>query len=956
MPTTTRSHQNAGSASAHPESSAAEGTDTTAAGRALADELSSAPGGDPRLAGDVRLLSELLSDVLHKQISPQAFEATIQVLRHSKRRRASGSVDESLLEKFVQGLDVPDARTVLRALCIQFDLANLAEDRHRIRVLLERESQRWPAPRTESIGAALNQLKEAGFTAQQVQGLLDGLEVEMVFTAHPTEAKRRSIRSKLRRLREYLAQLDRATPRQRDHLRRRMDAELTSWWQTEFIRPRRPTVLEEVQRGLSFTTTLWQVVPEIYQDLRQALAASFTGTDFRLPNLLRFGSWMGGDRDGNPFVISEVTAEALLQLRRNALKKHIDSCVRLLRSMSESDQKTAVDPAVKTAVASAIAAHPEVAEFFKDVSVHETYRQLLTIVHWRLDKALLGNLQHSEPGAYQHASELRVDLELISKSLKSGGGEAQADAELRDWICQIDVFGFHTARLDVRQESTKYQNAIADIFKIGRISSDYLSLDEAGRQKALSESMQWPWILPDESLSDDTREILSMFRLLAKAHSQFGAAALGAHIVSMTHHPSDLLAVLWLAEWSGGGKGLIRMPLVPLFETIDDLQRSAQTMQSILGNKLYRERLAQQNNMQMVMIGYSDSTKDGGYLTAQWELFKGQDALVKLAQASSVGQAGEPSAPIRLVFFHGRGGSLGRGGGPAARSIQSLPAGSVDGRLRVTEQGEVLAERYDDPIIAHRHLEQVIGATMLVTAQPPAPPRDAWRQTMDKLSALSFSHYRQFVESEGFLDYFQQATPIAEIEQLPIGSRPARRGAKRSLKDLRAIPWVFSWTQNRHLLPAWYGLGTAVEQHVAQDPSAWQSMAEMYRTWDFFKGTIDNAVMALAKSDMGIAHAYAKLVEPGKGASAIWELIKSEFERSRSAVLKITGTSELLQLTPWLARSINVRNPFVDPLNLMQVEFLRQMRGNLSEEQSTQLRELMRLTIQGVASGLRTTG
>ena len=339
MPPTTRPHRDSSSASA-----LSDGSDTKQAGHALAVELSSAPGGDPRLAADVRLLSELLSNVLHKQVSPQAFDATIEVLRHSKRRRASGSVDESFLENFVHGLDAPDARTILRALCIQFDLANLAEDRHRIRVLLERESQRWPAPRTESIGAALNQLKEAGFTADQVQQLLDGLEVEMVFTAHPTEAKRRSIRSKLRRLREYLAQLDRATPRQRDHLRRQMDAELTSWWQTEFIRPRRPTVLEEVQRGLSFTTTLWQVVPEIYQDLRQALAASFPpssqGSEFRLPNLLRFGSWMGGDRDGNPFVISDVTAEALLQLRRNALKKHIDSCVRLLKSMSESDQKT----------------------------------------------------------------------------------------------------------------------------------------------------------------------------------------------------------------------------------------------------------------------------------------------------------------------------------------------------------------------------------------------------------------------------------------------------------------------------------------------------------------------------------------------------------------------------------------------------------------------------------------
>jgi phosphoenolpyruvate carboxylase len=917
----------------------------------LVDELSSASGSDPRLIGDVRLLSETLSNVLQKLMSPDAFHATIEVLRLAKRRRSAASVDESPLENYIRGLDAQDARTVLRALCIQFDLANLAEDRHRIRVLLERETQRWPAPRTESIGDALARLKAAGFTAEQVQAFLDGLEIELVFTAHPTEAKRRSIRSKLRRLRECLSQLDRATPREREHLRRRMDAELTSWWQTDFVRPRRPTVLEEVQRGLSFTTTLWQVVPGIYRDLSHALASSYPGEKFRRPNLLRFGSWMGGDRDGNPFVISDVTAEALVQLRRNAIRNHLDSCARLLKSMSESDEKAPVDDAVRKLIADAITAHPELAGLLKDVSAHETYRQMLTIVQWRLNKAMLGSLQQSPAGAYRHAAELRADLESISASVSKGGGEAQADTELSDWICQLDVFGFHTARLDVRQESSKYQQAIADIFKFGRICEDYLSLDEQGRQKVLTETMQWPWMLPDEALSDETREILSMFRLLAQTHLQFGPEALGAHIVSMTHHPSDLLAVLWLSEWAGGGKGLIAMPLVPLFETIDDLQRSSATMQSILGNTLYRQRLSQQNNMQMVMIGYSDSTKDGGYLTAQWELFKGQDALVKLAQS-----LGEGSEAVRLVFFHGRGGSLGRGGGPAARSIQSLPAGSVDGRLRVTEQGEVLAERYDDPIIAHRHLEQVIGATMLVTALPPSAPRDAWRQTMDKLSELSFLQYRKLVESDGFLDYFQQATPIAEIEQLPIGSRPARRGAKRSLKDLRAIPWVFSWTQNRHLLPAWYGLGTAVEQFVAQDGSAWECLGEMYRSWDFFRGTIDNAVMALAKADMGIAHAYAKLVGSGQGGNAIWELIKAEFERSRAAVLKITGTSELLENTPWLARSINIRNPFVDPLNLMQVEFLRKMRGDPTEEQRAEIRDVMRLTIQGVASGLRTTG
>jgi phosphoenolpyruvate carboxylase len=917
----------------------------------LATLINPAPGDDDRLVRDNRLLGDTLSHVLKEQMTPPAFGAVFDVLKTAKSRRALASGDESALENFVHSLDLKDARAVLRALCIQFDLANLAEDRHRIRVLLDRERQRWPAPRTESIGDALSKLRAAALSADQVQEVLDGLEIEMVFTAHPTEAKRRSIRSKLRRLREYLSLMDRGQPREQETLRRRIHAELTSWWQTDFIRPRRPTVLEEVQRGLSFTTTLWQVTPGIYQDLLQALATNYPGHAFRVPSLLRFGSWMGGDRDGNPFVTSDVTAQALLELRRNALNLHLRQCKSLMRSMSESSQRAPVSKELLAGVEQWTAKFPQAAPKLGDISQHEAYRQFLGIIHWRLEQSLLSTLASSPEGAYRHVGELRSDLAVLDASLRAGGGAAQADSDLADWICQTEVFGLNTARLDVRQESSKYQAAIAEIFKIGRIHGDYLSLDESGRQKLLSETMQWPWVLPDENLTADTLEILSLFRLLARANSEFGAEALGAHIVSMTHHPSDLLVVLWLAEWAGGGRGMIRMPLVPLFETIDDLQRSDGTMRAILANQTYRQRLAQQNNVQMVMIGYSDSTKDGGYLTAQWELFKAQDALVKLAANPGAG-----GSPIKLVFFHGRGGSLGRGGGPAARSIQSLPPGSVDGRLRVTEQGEVLAERYDDPIIAHRHLEQVIGATLLVTALPPTPPRQKWQETMSELASLAFAHYREFVESPGFLEYFQFATPIAEIEQLPIGSRPARRGAKRSLKDLRAIPWVFSWTQNRHLIPAWYGLGTAVARFAESHSTAWDELSEMYRSWEFFRGTIDNAVMALAKADMGIAHAYSKLATDDQQNNTIWQLVQSEFEASRSAVLKITGTTTLLQGTPWLARSIDVRNPFVDPLNLMQVEFLRRMRGNLTEEEQSRMRDLLRLTIQGIASGLRTTG
>ena len=919
-------------------------SDAARRSRLIADELVPRAVADERLGRDIRLLSEMFADVLLEQVTPSAFDAIAQVLRLAQSRRASGSVEESPLEQYIRQLPVDDARVVARALCIQFDLSNLSEDRHRIRVLEERESQRWPAPRAESIGDAIARLAKAGFSAEGMQDLLDTLEVEMVFTAHPTEAKRRSIRGKLRRLREYLARLDHALPRERHYLRRRMQAELTSLWQTDFVRPRRPTVLEEVKRGLAFSTSLWEILPRVQEDLREALTANFPGHVFRLPRIVRFASWMGGDRDGNPFVTSEVTARALLWLRQAAVENHLAQCRKLLKILSVSDQRVGIAEEVRAALTDALTRWPAVRAAVEDVSKHEVYRQLLTVIEWRLDQTLLAADGQSAEGAFGRAGELEAYLALIAKSLREGQCEAQAEAELSDWRCQLEIFGFHTARLDVRQESSKYQAAIADIFKVGRIADDYLSLNEEQKQKVLTQHMRWPWMLPDDLLTADTREILALFRLLAKIASEYGPEALGAHVISMTHQPSDMLAVLWLSEWAGGGAGKVQMPIVPLFETIDDLQRSSRTLGAILAEPLYAQRIAEQGNTQMVMIGYSDSTKDGGYLTAQWELFKAQSALMKTAGA------------VRLIFFHGRGGSLGRGGGPAARSIQSLPLGSVAGKLRMTEQGESLAERYDDPRIAHRHLEQVIGATLLVSGAPGPAPHEAWLAAMARLAHFAYENYRAFVEHPEFLEYFEHATPIGEIEQLPIGSRPARRNAKRSLKDLRAIPWVFSWTQNRHLIPAWFGLGAAVERYAAENPAAWTELQEMYRDWPFFRGTIDNAVLALAKSDMGIARAYARLSESSHLATGVWNVVKTEFDRARAAVLKITGTNSLLENTPWLARSIEVRNPYVDPLNLLQIEFFRKMRAEPSEEQLAALRSLIRLTIGGIASGLRTTG
>jgi phosphoenolpyruvate carboxylase len=445
---------------------------------------------------------------------------------------------------------------------------------------------------------------------------------------------------------------------------------------------------------------------------------------------------------------------------------------------------------------------------------------------------------------------------------------------------------------------------------------------------------------------------LALFRLLHDVQRSFGPDCLGGHVISLTQCPSDLLNVLWLWRWAqvtSEQPHEHELRIVPLFEKIDDLDHAGETLQSILSHPLYREHVKRLSDRQIIMVGYSDSTKDGGYLAACWGLSKAQRDLRTVADAHGV----------KVTFFHGRGGSLGRGGGPAARGILSLPPEALDGTLRLTEQGEVLAERYDDVQIAYRHLEQVTWATLTASALPAKDVKPTWTSMIEVLSKRSFLAYRELVEQPGFIRFFGDATPIEEIENLPIGSRPSRRRGERTLNDLRAIPWVFAWTQNRCMIPAWYGLGTALTEVKYRDRNSWKTICEMYRSWPFMEATIDNAVLALAKADMAIAHHYAELTEADEDGQRIWSLIAAERDRTRQALLDIVGGHELLSTTPWFFSSIDVRNPYIDPLNLIQVEFLKRRRvmtSDADESDREQLRDLLRLTVQGIAAGMRTTG
>ena len=913
------------------------------------------------LRRDVRQLGDMLGGVIRELAGSEAFDR-VEAIRKISRERRAGLVDaESQLTALIAALDEPAARVVARAFSIYFDLANLAEDRHRVRILRLRELERYPQPRSESIGEAIAKMQQAGFSPVEAQSAIDRLAIELVFTAHPSEAKRRTLRVKLRRMRQALEELDRSDllPRERLKLETRIRTELAILWQSDFLRPSRPTVLQEVKRGLTVAPRLWEVIPGIYSDLRRALKTCYPGHTFQIPVFLKFGSWIGGDRDGHPHVTFDVTAQTLVWLRNAAIQAHLQCCRQVLEFLSFSENEVPVAPALKQQLAAAIDRWPQVLVPLESMAPMETYRRWLCVIRWRLEQSGVESIEQPlRPGAYRSGTELEADIQTLVDSLCIHCPERLLEEEILPWLDLIRVFGLHMNRLDVRQGAPLYSEVMAELLAKLGVAGDFLSLSESDRQKVLSESMPWPHEIPLEGLSAKTTETLSLFRLLYQSMQAFGSDCLGAHVISLTSAPSDVLTVLWLWRWAqsvGSPAGTdvtklaVQLPIAPLFEKIEDLKNGAATLDAILQHPMYAAHLSKLESRQIVMVGYSDSTKDGGYLAACWGLYRAQSDLQRVADRYGV----------KVTFFHGRGGSLGRGGGPAARGIYSLPPDALDGSLRLTEQGEVLAERYDDPQIAYRHLEQVTSATLLASALPARTAKPAWSGIMEQLSRRSYESYRKLVDQPGFIEFFGAATPIDEIESLNIGSRPARRRGERTLADLRAIPWVFSWTQNRCLIPAWYGLGAALTELLDGQVSGWQTVYEMYRQWPFFQATIDNAALALAKADALISSRYADLVANDEVRQRIGKMIADEREGSRRAILALTGGADLLSTTPWLQDSIDARNPYIDPLNLIQIELIRRRRAftaDASSEESERIRGLLRLTVQGIAAGMRTTG
>jgi phosphoenolpyruvate carboxylase len=900
------------------------------------------------LSAAIHLLGETLGGVLREQESQELFEIEERIRALAKARRTDAAPAARPLAEAVAALPVDAARVTASAFAVYFDLVNLAEETYRIQALRARERSQHPAPIGESIGDAVARLRAAGVTPARMEAVLGRLRIELVLTAHPTEAKRRTILSKLQRIGETLRELQAPDllPRERAAALSTLRAEVTGLWLTDRARTTRPAVTDEVRTGLYFVDRIfWKAVPGIAAELDRALRVHYP--ELRAPAVwLTLASWIGGDRDGNPSVVAALTAETLRLHRGLAVERHRRELLELARRLSVSGHRCPPPPAL-VAWLEARRPLPARVAFLEQRYAREPYRLALALLAADLEAASQDDmtarlLAESPHQARVGAAEIAEVLALVAEGLPP----ALADDRLHTVRVQVDTFGLHAARLDTREDAGRLLRVLGRLCAGLGIDAGFVERDDAERTARLVRWLADPPPLASSvtavaASSEEGDETWRLFRLLARAGSLYGRAALGPFVVSMTRGTADILGVLLLARWADGATGF---QVVPLFETLDDLAAAPRVLDEVFAIPAYRAHLAAAGGEQMVMIGYSDSNKDGGYLAANWALYQAQESIASVCRTHGV----------TLTLFHGRGGTVARGGGPAGRAIRAQPPGTVDGRFRLTEQGETIGSRYADPDLAHRHLEQIVSAVLLASAAPPVDIDPAWRKEMDGMAAAAHAAYHDLVErTPGFLEYWRLATPIDEISRLRLGSRPAaRRTGPLTRGAVRAIPWVFSWMQSRFNLPGWYGLGAAVERGERE------RLREMYAGWPFVRALLDNAEMSLLKADMGIAALYSDLVPDRTLADRVFTTIADHYARTRDAILAVTGHAELMDGDPVIQRSVHLRNPYVDPLNYLQVEMLRRLRALSDPEgpEGERCREVVVLTINGIAAGLRNTG
>ncbi|CAM4301280.1 phosphoenolpyruvate carboxylase [Deinococcus marmoris] len=828
------------------------------------------------IKSDVNLLGRTLGHVLKEQEGEAFFDLVERTRALVREVRAGG--DDTELRQMLADLSGEDAGRLARAFTWYFQLVNLAEEYERVRSL-----RGGDGVRSQSLESALAALKEQGLSAADVEALIERVNLGLTFTAHPTEMRRRTIRQHLEAVARDIPHLDDTEGQER------VAAHVEAMWSTPELRHLKPTVLDEVKGGLNYITAIAGALPELQRDLGRAFVNVYgQESDARIP--LSFSSWMGGDRDGNPFVTPQATRETLEVHRQRARELLLGELKRTYANLSQEDG----DPA--------------------QTAGHEPYRTELRQLH----NAVRDGEQ----------VDLLPRLEALDIRLRGDGQHRTADQLLTPLLTLVRVFGQHLVSLDVREHSGQTGAAVAELLKQAGMEADYLALSEADRQKLLTTELRsrrplWP---AGEALTDELETVIGPIREVRDAIAVAGPRAFGRYIISMAESVSDVLEPLLLAREVG-----LRVLTVPLFETLDDLQRAPQVMTDLLALPEYRAILGE--DVQEIMLGYSDSNKDAGFLAANWALHEAQRQISDVCRA----------AGVRWRFFHGRGTSIGRGGGPASRAILGQPAGTIDAGLRITEQGEALADKYSHPVLARRNLEQALYGLLLSAARPADSLREVWTAAMDTAAAASATAYRALVHDDGFLPFFEAATPIHEIARLNIASRPVRRPGAPTLTNLRAIPWVMSWTQIRSNLPGWYGLREGL-QSIGPDAAR-----EMYAAWPFFRTVLDNAQMSLAKSDPLIFEEYLRLLGPHPLADAL----QAAYRETVELVEAVVG-AELLDNEPRLRESISLRNPYIDPIHRIQVELLRRARAEEGGLDTFE-RPLM-LSLQGIAAGVRNTG
>ncbi len=949
------------------------------------------------LRRDVRSLGSLLGEVVREQAGPAVFEAVEGLRRTAIQRRdalAAGATETAeaaakshLQQALLQIHTLADDRTaayhLARAFSFYFELINLAETNHRKRRRLSAQLDPAAAPQRGSLRGTLRAMREAGLDRSAALLLLSQVCITAVFTAHPTEVARRSVMFKRRRISDLLEQIDRIPlpPARMEALERDLLAEITALWQTDDVRSTRPTVMDEVRMALDYyDSSLFDTLPVLYGEIADALAAEFPMADghlpelARLPQLLRFGSWIGGDRDGNPFVTPAVTREALAMARSLLLAHYRQRLQTVFEQLGSSTQQAPVTPEMESLLDHYLAELRSARQTaLEDRFPHERVRLLLSCILMRLGD--LGGAaitlsavplpEHPALRPYTRASDLLHDLAVLRESLVRNRGARLARMLIDPLLLEVRTYGLHLQTLDIRQHARVHAAALEELARLspGRFDSG-----------SGSESRLPP------ALSPATTELLATVRAVADLKQSFPPETIRQYVISGATSAADVLNVIALLRL--GGVAVEGAPAtatadadpglqpVPLFESIEDLRNAPAICRELWSSAAYEPLLEAWGRRQEVMLGYSDSNKDGGMITSTWEIWRAHRALHTVARDCNV----------TLRLFHGRGGTVGRGGGPTHRAIFAQPVDSFSGELRLTEQGEVLNWKYSDVVLAERSLELMIAASLDALARPGATVRPAgdpphltgeilpeWEQAMDRISDLSFAFYRQhIVDDPELFTYFEQATPVAELEHARIGSRPAKRrdasatgGGQRSMADLRAIPWVFGWMQSRHLVPAYFGVGHALDAFAREGEGNLDLLRAMQRSFPLFIDIIRNVETALSKADFGIARLYASLVEDEALRERVFGMLELEFDLTRRMVLAVTGQRELLETNPVLNHSIRLRNPYVDPLSLLQVELLRRKRALGPEapgDARSDLDRAITATINGISAGLRNTG